>query len=92
MATKIRKQIYLDAEQEAILKQITADTGMSEAEIIRKAVSRYSLSLQPSRRNLKAWEEEKAFIQQLIEQTSPNSAPKKRTWSREDLYDRKILR
>jgi len=67
MATKIRKQIYIDAEQEAILKQIAADTGMSEAEIIRKAVSRYSLAMPPSRRNLKAWEEEKAFIQQLIE-------------------------
>jgi len=59
MATKIRKQIYIDAEQEAILKQIAADTGMSEAEIIRKAVSRYSLAMPPSRRNLKAWRRRK---------------------------------
>lgn len=70
MATKIRKQIYLDSEHEAILKQLSADMGISEAEIIRQAVERYSLAVKPGRRNLKAWEDEKAFIQQLIERNS----------------------
>ncbi len=92
MATKIRKQIYIDSEHEAVLKQLSAQMGISEAEIIRQAVERYSLVVQPTRRNLKAWEEEKAFIRQRTEQTTHNSASKKRTWNREDLYDRKVLR
>lgn len=78
MATKIRKQIYLDSEHEAILKQLSADMGISEAEIIRQAVERYSLAVKPGRRNLKAWEDEKVFIQQLIERSSAqDSVPKK---------------
>jgi hypothetical protein len=93
MAAKIRKQIYIDSEHEAVLKQLSSQRGISEAEIIRQAVERYSLAAQPTSRNLKAWEEEKAFIQQRIDQSStPNSTCKDRTWNREDLYDRKVLR
>lgn len=93
MSSKIRKQIYIDSEHEVMLKQLSAETGLSEAEIIRQAVSRYSLALQPPTRNLKAWEEEKAFIRHRIEQSFlQNPTPEKRTWNREELYDRKILR
>lgn len=108
MATKIRKQIYLDSDHEAILKQLSADMGISEAEIIRQAIERYSLTVKPGKRNLKAWKEEKAFIQQLIERSSAQDSSLKKlganssaedqreatapNWNREDLYDRKILR
>lgn len=92
MAAKIRKQIYIDLEHETILKQLSAEMGISEAEIIRQAVEQYSLATKPARRYMEAWEEEKAFIQQLIKQTNPDSAPKKHTWNREELYERKVLR
>ena len=92
MGSKIRKQIYLDAEQEAILKLLSAEKGISEAEIIRQAIIRYSLAAQKAQRNLKAWEEEKAFMQKIINQSNTSVSTKKRTWNREDLYDRKILR
>jgi len=93
MAAEIRKQMYIDSEHEVVLKQLSAQRGISEAEVIRQAVERYSLTAQPTSRNLKAWEEEKAFIQQRIEQSSVHdSTCKDRTWNREDLYDRKILR
>lgn len=92
MSSKIRKQIYLDAEQEAILKLLSAEKGISEAEIIRQAIIRYSLAAQKAQRNLKAWEEEKAFMQKIINQSNTSVSTKKRTWNREDLYDRKILR
>jgi len=45
MATKVRKQIYIDAEQEAALKRLAKDKGISEAEIIRQAIDRYAQSL-----------------------------------------------
>jgi len=92
MASKIRKQIYIDAEQEAILKHLSISSKMSEAEIIRQAVNRYSSVLQPSTRNLEAWEEEKNFIRHRIEQIPINPISEKRKWNREDLYDREILR
>lgn len=94
MAAKVRKQIYLESDQETTLKQLAKDTGMSEAEIIRQAINRYSLASHPAKRNLKIWEQEKAFIQQMIDQGTPqgDSTLKKRIWRREDLYDRKVLR
>ena len=89
MASKIRKQIYIDSVQESILKQLSKNMGISEAEIIRQAIDRYSLVFQPPRRDPNAWEEEQKFIQQLQKQSSDrDSAPKTRTWKREDLYDR----
>jgi len=45
MATKVRKQIYIDAEQEAALKRLAKDKGISGAEIIRQAIDRYAQSL-----------------------------------------------
>ncbi|QKY71017.1 CopG family transcriptional regulator [Lentibacillus sp. CBA3610] len=38
---KVRKQIYLDPEQNRYVKQISARNGMSEAEFIREAVDNY---------------------------------------------------
>lgn len=40
MAAKVRKQIYLEPEQEARLKQLSVETGIPEAEIIREAIER----------------------------------------------------
>ncbi len=89
MAAKIRKQIYIDADQESVLKQVARDKGISEAEIIRQAIDRHSQSFQCNQRDLSAWEKEKAFIQQLIEQSpEQGSVPSQRTGQRQDLYDR----
>lgn len=89
MASKVRKQIYIDPDQESALKRLAKDTGISEAEIIRQAIDRCSLVFKLPHKDITAWEEERAFIQQLIEQGSEqNSQAIKRTWKREDLYDR----
>jgi len=89
MASKIRKQIYIDPEQEAILKQITQETGVSEAETIRQAIVRYSSLLKHHHLDRNIWQREEEFIKQLIERGGKESpAPIKRTWKREDLYDR----
>ena len=41
MVTKIRKQIYIEPAQEILLKQITTQTGISEAELIRRAIDQH---------------------------------------------------
>ncbi|GCL51719.1 hypothetical protein NIES3804_33000 [Microcystis aeruginosa NIES-3804] len=101
MVSKIRKQIYIEAEQNNLLKEKARQTGLSEAEIIRQAIDQHIISVnvstsldvdhEGSRRvksptpNLSAWEREKAFIAGLENRPSQ---PGKRDWQREDLYER----
>ncbi|MCU7244036.1 MAG: ribbon-helix-helix domain-containing protein [Microcystis aeruginosa WS75] len=85
MVSKIRKQIYIEAEQNNLLKEKARQTGLSEAEIIRQAIDRHIISVNSPTPNLSAWEREKAFIASLENRPSQ---PGKRDWQREDLYER----
>ncbi|NCS05061.1 MAG: ribbon-helix-helix protein, CopG family [Microcystis aeruginosa G13-09] len=85
MVSKIRKQIYIEAEQNNLLKEKARQTGLSEAEIIRQAINRHIISVKSITPNLSAWEREKAFIASLENRPSQ---PGKRDWQREDLYER----
>jgi hypothetical protein len=84
MTTKMRKQIYIEPDQEVILKRLSRETGMSEAQIIRQAIDHHTRLLRPSRRDLRAWEEERAFIAYLIQQ---GPVLGERAWQRKDLYE-----
>ncbi len=85
MGTKVRKQIYIEQRQEAELKTLAEQTGLSEAEIIRQAINRQARILRLPRREPDVWETERAFIAQLMAQEPVTGT---RTWTREDLYDR----
>lgn len=85
MTAKVRKQIYIEAEQEVLLKQLVQQKGGSEAEIIRQAIAQYAQSFQSPTLDLSAWERERAFIQNLI---THGQIPGGRTWQREDLHER----
>ena len=85
MEVKIRKQIYLDPKQNEILKQTSRKLGVSEAEVIRRAILSQASRINISQQNRKAWEHELQFIQSLIRQGQIQG---KRKWKREDLYDR----
>jgi hypothetical protein len=86
MPTKVRKQIYIESHQDIALKQLAKETGASAAEIIRQAIDQHTQRFRPRGRNLKAWQEERAFITtHLIEQ---GPVPGGRTWRRDDLYER----
>ena len=90
MSSKIRKQIYIEPEQEILLKQMANDTGMSEAEIIREAIDLHAAEVGQHERRLSAWANTKAFIAKRIA-GQPEQAlndGEGRTWRREDLYDR----
>jgi len=84
MSRMVRKQIYIEPEQEALLKRLTRLSGISEAELIRQAIEhqiRFSLL---SLRDLEAWRREKAFITRLMKQGPVRG---RRTWKREELYE-----
>ncbi|MFN8495221.1 MAG: CopG family transcriptional regulator [Caldilineaceae bacterium] len=83
--TKIRKQIYIDPEQESKLKKLAARLQTSEAELIRHAIDEHISAIRLQRRNMQAWDEEMAFI---LERSRKSTVTGKRNWQREDLYDR----
>lgn len=84
MVTKVRKQIYVDQDQQLRLKRLARQTGLSEAALIREAIDRYVVSGLSQNRNWSVWEDELAFIDRLIEQGPVEGS---RDWQREDLYD-----
>jgi len=81
----VRKQIYLEREQDEQIKRRAAEAGVSEAEIIRQMVGRCLDTPAVVPPGDDAWERELRFIDSLIAQ---GPVPGKRTWKREDLYDR----
>jgi len=85
MATKVRKQIYIEPHQDTILKQIADETGLSEAEFIRQAIDYQAQLFKPAKTDLAAWAKEKAFITDLIEQGPVSGG---RSWQRDELYER----
>lgn len=85
MTRKLRKQIYLDPQQEAALKRQAAATGISEAEIIRQAIDNQTRILRHPGAALEAWEREREFIQSRM---AKGPVAGRRTWQRDDLHDR----
>jgi hypothetical protein len=81
----VRKQIYISPHQEKLLKRMSKESGLSQAEIIRHGIDFYlqvGLSAVPDQG---AWEEAKAFINRLIKQGPVKG---KRRWRREEIYKR----
>lgn len=85
MTRMVRKQIYIEPRQEALLKRLVRETGATESDLIRHAIDRQTQALLFPRRDLGAWQEERDFIRRLIEQ---GPVPGERRWRREDLYER----
>jgi len=87
MATKVRKQVYIEPRQDLVLKRLAKEQGVTEAEVIRRAIDRQTrvLRFPLPRRDLAAWEAERAYLQRLMEQGAVRG---KRTWNREDLHER----
>jgi hypothetical protein len=85
----IRKQIYIESRQDNSLKKQAHHLGITEAEVIRRAIDRQMASVRFSIRDLKAWERERAFITKRI---ARGNAPGRRQWKREDAYEERLMR
>jgi hypothetical protein len=87
MTVKVRKQIYIETDQEALLKRLAEETGISEAEIVRQAIDHHTRGLRhPGHgHGMGAWEQERAFI---LERIAQGPVAGRRTWRREDLHER----
>jgi hypothetical protein len=89
MPRLIRKQVYIEYRQDALLKQRARLLEVTEAEIIREAIDRHIVSVRLDVRDLKAWEREKAFIAKRM---GKGFVPGTRRWKREDAYDERLMR
>lgn len=91
MSEMIRKQIYIQKSQEVRLKKIAETQGVSEAEIIRRALDvELRHAGYRSAYSMEAWERIRKFISN-IEKRAPVKS-KKRDWTREDLYEERMKR
>jgi hypothetical protein len=89
MSVMVRKQVYIEPQQHELLKQAAAETGMTESEIIRRAIDLWGESEGKKRRAQEAWKEVRAFIEEWMAQGPVSGG---RTWTREELYEERLSR
>ena len=89
MSRKVRKQVYIEAEQNALLKKRAKELGVSEAELIRRGIEQMCKTPIVLKSDLKVWEEEKAFIEERRQIQVPQTG---RGWTRDELYDERLER
>jgi hypothetical protein len=87
MAQMIRKQVYIEPLQNVNLKKQAKKLGITEAEIVRRAIDRQMVLLVPGLRDPSAWQREKAFIAQRIA-GKPLSGGRK--FRREEAYEDRL--
>lgn len=91
MKQMVRKQIYLQKRQEELLKKWAEMLGVSESEVIRRALdSELSSAGFRFAYDREAWKRLQASMLKLNK--LPPVPQKKRDWKREDLYEDRMKR
>ena len=81
-----RKQVYIEEDQERLLKRRSKEFGVSESELIRRGIELACRDTRPLPLDDTAWEEELLFMAELAKIEVPQT--KDRGWTREELYVR----
>ncbi len=89
MSRMVRKQVYIESHQETILKRQAKALGVTEAEVIRRAIDRQMISVRLGSKDPKAWEREKSFIAKRM---AKGPAVGGRQWRRDDAYEERLAR
>ena len=81
----VRKQIYIQKRQDALLKRSSEARGVSEAEIIRQAIEREIAGApsQPAAIDRAAWQELISFVESRQSSVSGHQPLR---WNREEIY------
>jgi hypothetical protein len=86
MSDMVRKQIYINRRQEALLKRLARLRGVSEAEIIRQAIDREANAAStPMPRDSRAALEE--ILNFALSRRNLPSIGKPYHWNRQEIYD-----
>lgn len=89
MAQMIRKQVYIEPMQDTVLKKRSRMLGITEAEVIRRAIDTQVVLMHSRVRDPEAWEREKAFI---AERMAGGPVSGGRKFRREDAYEERLSR
>ena len=91
MTQMVRKQIYLQRRQQAILRRLARSRGVSEAELIRQAIDHHvSAGARLTQPDPQAWAKARRFMLSLHARGPVQGQP--RNWKREDLYEERLSR
>lgn len=88
MAKMIRKQVYIEAEQEELLKRRSRELGITESELIRLGIDQLARP-RVSFFDPKSWEEALEFMKARAKIEVPQTG---RTWTRDELYEERLER
>ena len=91
MAEMVRKQIYIEERHERLLKRISKARGVSEAEVIRRAIERETVGGKPVllTPDQAAWDEILRFVKNR-KSHCPRGRPYR--WNRLDAYEEREKR
>jgi hypothetical protein len=98
MSSKVRKQIYIEKSQDRLLKREAKARGVSEAQLIRRAIDKVMPSIPRGGDRPEAIETLLQFARKRLAAAKKRPAggktPAKRTrsWTREDLYEERLAR
>ena len=85
----IRKQVYIEPEQERRLKRRARELGVTEAELIRRGVDAVVLPSSPRYGRDEAIRRIKAMLAERAKIRAPQTG---RNWTREELYEARLAR
>ncbi len=89
MSRMLRKQVYIEPEQDRVLKQQAKKLGVSEAELIRRGIDQVGRVFAALPLDLTAWQDEMAFI---LKRARLRALGRRRGWTREELYEERLQR
>jgi hypothetical protein len=89
MGRMIRKQIYLDREQDEMLKRRSKELGISEAALIRRCINEVAVQKSAESERQRAWQELFSAMDERAKIHAPQTG---RTWTRDQLYEERFER
>lgn len=96
MGRKVRRQVTLDAEQDAALRQKARELGISDAEVIRRGIALVcgapgkAKDQSEPEHGLRGWKAVESYVER--KRTDPTVPQTGRGWTREELYDERMDR
>ena len=85
----VRKQVRITEEQDRRLRVLAHQLGVSQSALVRQGIDLVLEETEAAVRRRQAWQAERRRSARLIEM---GPVPGRRTWQRDELYDRPVMR
>lgn len=89
MARMVRKQIYIEREQDRLLKRRAKELGVTESDLIRRGIDQVDRTHAGLPLDRAAWDDELTFIR---ERARIQALGRTRGWTREEIYEERLER